>query len=236
MRPKGAGERPSHREGTDQRLHLDCGEMNDDHKEAEVWHSKDGRAWRLGGAAEIAWIEKNTRSGLAITSAIPPVFEAYLTLELPGSGARQPASSSADWKQLGEEWERHEAAVLTVLSEHSESLTWWLGYLDSGAADFVFGNAPRVTLYADWPYILIEAGPKQAAIWREDRLKGILPDLMFPSDHSWLFSTLWDDDWTCIGGSRRLVDDFLSHPELQDRVHEVNPSIKDATPRGHTAL
>ena len=31
-------------------------------------------------------------------------------------------------------------------------------------------------------------------------LQGALPDLMFPADRSWLVSTLWDDDRTCVGG------------------------------------
>jgi hypothetical protein len=35
-------------------------------------------------------------SGLAITSAIPPVFEAYATLELPGSGDHDAASQLED--------------------------------------------------------------------------------------------------------------------------------------------
>jgi hypothetical protein len=36
------------------------------------WHGKDGRAWRMGSEAEVAWIEERTPGGLAITSAIPP--------------------------------------------------------------------------------------------------------------------------------------------------------------------
>ena len=35
---------------------------------------------------------------------------------------------------------------------------------------------------------------------------------MFPKDRSWLVSTLWDDDWTSIGGSDQLVNSFLEHP------------------------
>jgi hypothetical protein len=50
-----------------------------------------------------------------------------------------------------------------------------------------------VTLYSGWGYVLIEAGPEQAGRWREDdHWKGVLPDLMFPADRSWLLSTLWD--------------------------------------------
>jgi len=59
--------------------------MTDDHG-TEVWRNKDGRRWRIGRHAEIAWIEENTESGLTIMSAIPPVFEAYATLEEPAPG------------------------------------------------------------------------------------------------------------------------------------------------------
>ena len=58
---------------------------------------------------------------------------------------------------------------------------------------------------------------------------------MFPADRSWLVSTLWDDDWTCIGGPRELVDAFLNHPELQYRAREVKSLVTDSTPPGHTA-
>jgi hypothetical protein len=201
-------------------------------RETEVWRGKDGRTWRLGRDAEVSWIEENTESGLTIISGIPPLFEAYATLELPGSGDQQTASSSEEWEQ---EWNRHETGVLAVLSEHAEPQPWWLGYLDSGATDLIFDDVRQVRLYADWPYVLVEAGPEQAGAWREDCWKGFLPDLMFPAGRSWLFSTLWDDDWTCIGGSRALVDAFLAHPDLRNRVREVDPSVEDATPPGHTA-
>lgn len=59
-------------------------------------------------------------------------------------------------------------------------------------------------------YVLVEAGPEQAGVWRDqEHWKNPLPDLIFPADRSWLFWTLWDD-WTCIDGSQRLVDAFLS--------------------------
>lgn len=69
--------------------------------------------------------------------------------------------------------------------------------------------------------MLVEAGPKQAAIWRNTAFKGALPDLMFPVDRSWLLSTMWDDDWTCIGGSQQLVDSFLSHATLGPRTRRL---------------
>ena len=54
---------------------------------------------------------------------------------------------------------------------------------------------------------------------------------MFPTDRSWLVSTLWDDDWTCVGGPGDLVDDVLGDPELGPRSGRVALD-HDATPPG----
>jgi hypothetical protein len=203
-----------------------------DNREAAVWGNKDGRTWRIGGEADVAWIRENTEVSLAITSAIPAVFEAYATLELPGSGDHPPASPLEDP-------DRHDAGVLAVLSEHSAGQPWWIGYLETGGSEIVFQDVRKVRPGPndDARYVLVEAGPEQAGAWRErEHWKGLLPDLMFPADRSWLVSTLWDDDWTCIGGSRGLVDAFLTHPDLRHRAREVDLSIADATPPGHTAI
>jgi hypothetical protein len=69
-----------------------------------------------------------------------------------------------------------------------------------------------------------------------DLWKGVLPDLMFPTDRSWLLSTLGNDHRTCIRRSKELVDAFLGHPDLRHRVRQVDPSVEDATPQGHTAI
>jgi hypothetical protein len=187
--------------------------------------AKDGQTWRLGTNAEVAWIDDGTSIGRTISAAIPEVFAAYATLALPDDRDRQ---------------ERHDQAVLAVLTENSADQHWWLGYLDTGADDVVFPDAPMVTLYPGWQYVLVEAGPEQAATWRWPGLdeirpfgKGVLPDLIFPADRSWLLSTMWDDDWSCVGGSASLVADLLRHPDLQAR--QVLPG-DDATPPGHTAF
>lgn len=69
--------------------------------------------------------------------------------------------------------------------------------------------------------MLVEAGPDQAATWRHSDLgsfwKGSLPNLMFPADRLWLSSTLWDDDWTCVGGTTALIDNLIADPVLSGR-------------------
>ncbi len=159
--------------------------------------------------------------GLEIISAIPPVFDAYATIVLPEDRGEQLA---------------HDPAVIELLRNESGALPWWLGYLQkSDNTDVVFPQAPRVSLYPSWNYVLVQAGPEQALQWREaDGREGVLPDLIFPSDRSWLFQTLWDDDWSCVGGPRRLIDGFLTHPELEPRAREVQLG-EDATPPGHVA-
>jgi hypothetical protein len=185
-----------------------------------VRRARDGSTWRIGTNAEIAWIANGTTMGRAITAAIPPVFEAYATAVLPYEDEAQ---------------DKHDRAVLTLLSEHSPGQPWWLGYLDTGADDIVFPDAPKVTLYSGWRYVLVEAGPEQAATWRDPGsfFPGVLPNLMFPADRAWLLSALWDDDWTCLGGPAGLVDRFLRHPDLQARPVALD---QDATPPGHQAL
>lgn len=98
----------------------------------------------------------------------------------------------------------------------------------------VFPDAPPVRLYADWPYVLIDAGPEQALALRSHATtwKRSLPDLLFPADHSWLLSTLWDDDWRCLVGPVRLVEALQQ--ELQLDVRRVSVD-EDATPPGHVA-
>jgi hypothetical protein len=186
-----------------------------------VTRARDGSTWRIGTDAEVAWVANGTSIGRTITAAIPAVFEAYATVLV----------------AYGEERDAHDRALLTLLRQQSPDQRWWLGYLDTGADDIVFPDAPKVTLYAGWHYVLIEAGPDQAAAWRpsDGRAHGTgnLPNLMFPADRSWLMSTLWDDDWTCIGGPTGLVDSFLHHPDLQATPVALG---QYATPPGHQAL
>ena len=58
---------------------------------------------------------------------------------------------------------------------------------------------------------------------------GVLPDLFFPEDRSWLVSASWDDTWTCIGGSNTLVEALEHDPIVQ--AYRVQPGA-DAMPPG----
>jgi hypothetical protein len=80
-------------------------------------------------------------------------------------------------------------------------------------------------MYARWSYVLVKASPDQAAAWRTNDIYESLSDVMFPVDRSWLVTTLWDDDWTCVGGSRELIDGVLTDPALSERAREVDPSM-----------
>jgi hypothetical protein len=201
-----------------------------------------GHSWRIGTDAEVAWIAEGTSANQTITSAIPPVFEAYATVVLPDNGDDQ---------------ERHNRAMLATLAAQSPGALgasgplgapgprWWLGYLNTSDFDMVspgvaMARLPKVTVYADWDYVLVEAGPRQAATWRRTEPKGFwwddaLPELMFPADRSWLVSTLTDDDWTCVGGPAVLVERLLAHPDLQARARPVRLG-EVATPPGHRAF
>jgi hypothetical protein len=201
----------------------------------EIRRTKDGREWRIGTEREVAWIQDHTEHGIEVTCAIPAIFEAYATLELPGTSenARLDREGRA---MVIDSTELRDPSVLSVLVAHTTDQEWWLGFLDTGSDDTVFEDAPKIQMYAHWSYVLVEAGPKQALGWRRAGLQGALPNLIFPADHSWLFTTLWDDDWSYIGGPRKLIDGFLAHPELGARTREVDPSMEDATPPGHIAF
>jgi hypothetical protein len=190
-------------------------------RDAPVIRVRDGhgRSWRIGTDADVAWIALGTSPGRTISAAIPPVFGSYATLV---------------WPDAWEDQERAISGLMALLAGRSAGQRWWLGYL---SPPDVLTGAPTVTLYAGQVYVLVEAGPDQAGRWRRARSRpswwqDVLPDLMFPADHSWLAATLCDDDWTCVGGPVGLVDALLAQPGLQ--VLQVQPG-EEATPPGHTA-
>lgn len=174
----------------------------------------------LGGSEVVDWITSSTWSGLGITSAIPPTYLQYATVVVPEGDT---AKTLAD------------AALVDVLRAHTPLQPWWLGYLDTGVADLVVADAPKVVVYAaGWAYVLLEGGPEQALASRRNSdvtpWHSALPELMFPRDRSWLVSTRWDDDWRCIGGPAALVDALLLRPDLQARAVTLD---EDVSPPGH---
>jgi hypothetical protein len=190
---------------------------------------KDGVAWPIGGQAEVDWITEGTEMGHRITAAIPPVFADYATLTDPVGEEDRPRDLTLERRQ--------DIAFVDVLRRHSGDRPWWIGYLDTGVSDVVFRDARKVTLYYDWPYVVVLAGPEQAATWRPAPGAGPnwksteLPEVMFPDDRSWLVSYLWDDEWACIGGSEALISDLLGDPVLAPNARRVDTQ-QDATPPG----
>ncbi len=180
--------------------------------------TKDGQTWRIGTGHDVDWIAGQTAHGRSVTTAIPPVFDAYATFY-----QLENISTAA-----------HEQAVVAELTRHTAAQPWWLGYLATGAHDVVFSHVPTVTLYWGWHYVFVEAGPEQALAWRTGHMRsaaGSLPDLFFPADRSWLVSALWDDSWTCIGGPADLIDTLQQNPLVNAR--RVQPH-EDALPPGLT--
>lgn len=166
---------------------------------------KNGRSWRIGTAADVAWVVRDSRRSVHEPPvAIPQVFDAYATIRV----------------LEDEKIERQERALVQHLADRSGDQPWWLGFLDTGAHDIVFDGAPKVTLYWGWPYVLVEAGPAEALTWRTGHMRnqfGVLPDLFFPADRSWFVSALWDDDWTGVGGPVDLIDALTADPVVLAR-------------------
>jgi hypothetical protein len=168
----------------------------------------------FGTPAAVDWITRQTVTGLTITSAIPPTFDAYATIV-----------DVEPWSESGSA--AQDVAIVGHLQRFGPP-GWWLGYLDTGGSDVVFPRSLKITTYADWPYVIVKGDAASALGWRAE-----LPDLIFPEDRSWLVSTLWDDSWMCVGGSQELVDALLGDPRLQARQVGLE---EDSTPPGHVAI
>ena len=172
-----------------------------------------------GRSELVDWITDSTRRDGTMATAVPPGYARYATVIIPDDDV---AKTLAD------------AALVDVLQAHTPAQPWWLGYLDTGLADLVVPTAPRVAAYVGWPYVLLGGGPDQALTSRRNGdctpWHSALPELVFPRDRSWLVSTLWDDDWRCVGGPAALVGALLLRPELEARPVALD---EIATPPGH---
>jgi hypothetical protein len=96
--------------------------------DGQVQAFRDGRYWRIGTAREVDWIVNRTTDGPSITTAIPPVFEAYATFYEPDGVAII----------------AHERAVVNRLDQLTPDQPWWLGYLETGAyrRPYAWGRCP----------------------------------------------------------------------------------------------
>lgn len=101
---------------------------------------------------------RGTQPGRRISAAIPPLFAAYATVTDARVEKGLPRDLSLERRQ--------DLAFVDVLRGHNGHRPWWIGYLDTGASDIVFWDAPKVTLHRGWRYVFVLAGPGQAATWR----------------------------------------------------------------------
>jgi hypothetical protein len=62
-----------------------------------VHFDKEGRSWRIGTVADVAWIMGHTSDGLTVTAAIPPGFEAYATF-YPSEGPTSRFTNTGSWR------------------------------------------------------------------------------------------------------------------------------------------
>ena len=116
---------------------------------------------------------------------------------------------------------------------------WWLeeaGPVEATAplagdttADVVIAGGGYLGLWTAWQ--LKELEPSLDVVVLEAGLAGHGPS----GRNGGFVSTLWDDDWTCVGGTTALIDRLLADPELGPRTRRVEPE-QDATPPGHTAI
>jgi hypothetical protein len=203
-----------------------------------------GQSWRSATAETVAWITNNVARDPSINGAVPPIFDAYAYVMDPWDPGDE-ADSSMEWsfdrilagtdiadgawrgpdgaahRAASHGWQVQEAFVRQLRRLGDD--TWWLGYLETGSADVVFWDAYRVKMYANWDYVIIEAGPEEALGWRLH-----LPDLIFPSDHVWCVSKMWDDEWTSVGGPTELIEALMADPTVRAQPIEKGQTVPDS--------
>src|SRR5690606_557262 len=79
---------------------------------------------------------------------------------------------------------------------------------------------PKVDLAEDRSYLLFrgaadDVGDWGARPWGTDGERTLPPaSLTWPADRAWFIAADVDPEWLCLGGSRRLVDTLVAHPDL----------------------
>ena len=62
-------------------------------------------------------------------------------------------------------------AIVDTLAAHTAPQPGRLGCRHTGAHDIVLPEAPLLSLYLDWPGVLVEGGPSEAMSWRVGHMR-----------------------------------------------------------------
>ena len=133
---------------------------------------------------DIAWLRQEGAAFGTLRYAIPASFEAYGVLDLP-----------RDIRPV------EEALLGTMSTDPAEPLV--AGWIDRGPWPAPAGT--EHVLYSGWKYRLRRLKTRELTGLPTEGI-GSFPDLLFPPNHSWLVSLLWDDSWRSIGASQALAD------------------------------
>jgi hypothetical protein len=175
--------------------------------------SRDGKDWQVGDDQTVSWIRSNTVGGGRITAAIPPIYPRYATL-MPSAGTAP---------------EVFERECVEALEGCTPSQPWWLGFLHTGAFPSPFPDAQEVELNYNWEYLFVRARPPQALNWRRGNIRsgldGLIPEIIYPEDRSWLLSGMWDDAFICLGCDESVLNTLRNHEEISVDEVSVNETL-----------
>lgn len=96
-------------------------------------------------------------------------------------------------------------------------------------------DGPKVDLAEDRSYLLFrgaadDVGDWGARPWGTDVERTLPPaSLTWPADRAWFIAADVDHDWLCLGGSQRLVDTVVTHPDLDaaPATYGVLPALEE---------
>lgn len=166
------------------------------------------------------WIADATRPSMEVTSAIPPVFEAYATITHEYDDGDGSDSSIGELNMVRDRVD----ALLPHLAAATGDVEIWFGFRYY-AAYYLEDEDGRIDVYEH--VFQFATGPLAALS------AGMLPELVWPADRSWLLSNLYDDDWSYVGGNASLIRSLQDDPILTARRVQLG---EDSIPPGHMAI
>ncbi|GAA2087609.1 hypothetical protein IDH50_16370 [Aeromicrobium tamlense] len=94
-------------------------------------------------------------------------------------------------------------------------------------------DAPKVDLEGERSYLLFRGPASDVGDWGArpygTDVERTLPSasLTWPADRAWFVAADVDPTWLCVGGSQRLIDEVLAHPDLSAEVatHGAVPAL-----------